>query len=77
MSDIERIYTYASELPAGTYVCQLFIRYDHDHEHITQCVRTILCIDIDGNATWLDDWYEGQQHIELNKCVEINNLILY
>ena len=75
MSDIEKIDKYVSELPAGTYVCQLFMHYDH--EHITQCVRTILCIDIEGNATWLDDWYEGQQYIELDKCIEINNLILY
>lgn len=75
MSNIEKIDKYVSELPSGTYVCEIFLHYDH--EHIIHSMRTILDVDIDGNAIWLDDWYEGQQHIELHKCVEINNLILY
>ena len=75
MSDLEKLNKFVSELPVGTYVCELFIHYDH--ENIIHSERTILCIDIDGNATWLDDWHEGQQHIELHKCVEINNLKLY
>ena len=75
MSDIEKIDTYVSQLPTGTYVCEIYLQYDH--EHTIQCVRTIVCVDIEGYATWLDDWYEGQQNIYLHKCVEINNLILY
>lgn len=75
MSDLEKLNKDVLELPAGTYVCEIFMHYDH--ERIAQCERTVLCIDVDGNATWLNDWYEGQEHIELHKCVDINNLILY
>ena len=74
MNDLEKLNNKVSELTVGTYVCEIFLHYDH--ERVTRCERTILFVDVDGNATWLDDWYEGEEHIELNKCVEIYNLTL-
>lgn len=72
MSDLEKLDKYISELPAGTYVCELLLNYYFDHN--TQRERTILIVDIDGNATWLDDWYEGQQRIILSRCINIEDL---
>ena len=29
---------------------------------------------VKGNYTWLNDWYEGQQDVEILGCISINDI---
>lgn len=66
---INEMYAINSEL-FGDYIVEIYIRDDH--------CRTAEVVSISpDNVCWLNDWWEGQEVIELVDFINIDNIEFY
>ena len=68
-------YDIINDLPleyGSTYVAKLLIRYDFETE--PECLYEVFDNGGDDTITWLNDWYEGQDHIELLGIIKVDDI---
>lgn len=53
----------------------VYLRYKYAHEDAWTYSKEILEVDMhaDGFYIWANDWYKGQQEIEILGCISIND----
>lgn len=66
---IEEFYKYCDRLTFGDYIVR--IKYKYNHEKVYMISNEIITITYD-LIEWLNDWYEGQEDIEVLGIISVD-----
>lgn len=61
-----------SHLEIGTYIVVIKLKYNYEDDYRIE--QTVVSVGIDEYITWLDDWWEGEEYVEL---VSYHNIIYF
>lgn len=68
-------YDIIRELPiemGATYLAKILYKYDFEDDW--SCSYEVFSMDENEDVTWMNDWYEGQQHIKIEGLVIIDDI---
>ena len=71
---IEEFYNWLSKQTIEDRLVHIRYKYSWEDYWIQSNEYLQVDLDIDGNYIWLNDWYEGQDNVEILGCIGVDDI---